>query len=66
MNRGEYYSFTEVLRRFKISRDKYHQLIKDKKLPVESTLIDFGDYTIKTIYVKKELIDALNLPLREK
>lgn len=66
MERDKYYSLTDVLRRFKISRFKYHQLIKDKNLPVESTLIDLGDYTIKTTYVKKEIIDALNLPLREK
>lgn len=66
MERDKYYSLTDVLRRFKISRDKYHKLIKEKNIEVESTLIDYGNFIINTVYVKKEIIDALNLPLRDK
>lgn len=66
MERDKYYSLTDVLRRFKISRFKYHQLIKEKNIEVESTLIDYGNFIINTVYVKKEIIDALNLPLRDK
>lgn len=66
MERDKYYSLTDVLRRFKISRFKYHQLIKEKNIEVESTQIDYGNFIINTVYVKKEIIDALNLPLRDK
>lgn len=66
MNRKEYYSITEVLERFKIGRKEYHQLIKDKNLPVKSTLIDYGNYKMNVIYIKKEIIDSLNLEIRKK
>jgi len=64
-DRDKYYSLTEVVKKFKISRVKYHQLLKDKNIPIESTLIDYGDYRIETIYVERSIIDGL-LELRVK
>lgn len=62
----EYYSITDVLRRFKIGRKEYHKLIKDKLLPVISSLVDYGNYKMNVIYIKKEIIDSLNLEIRKK
>lgn len=62
--RNDYYSLTEVVKKFKISRVKYHKLIQEMDLPIETVNIDYGTYQINTIYIKKEIIDSLNLPLR--
>ena len=63
-NRSEYYSITDVLRRYKISRVKYHQLIKERNLPIHNVFIDMGNYTMTAQYIKKEIIDNLGLELR--
>jgi hypothetical protein len=64
IDRSKYYSLTEVVKKFKISRLKYHQLLKEKEIPFESVPIDFGNYQMETIYVKKEIIESL-LELRQ-
>lgn len=63
-NRSEYYSQTDVLRLFKISRVKYHALLKERNLNTLSVTIDMGDYTMVTKYVKREIIDNLGLEKR--
>ena len=62
--RSNYYSFTEVIKKYKISIVKYHALLKEKNIPFESVHIDFGTYQMNTIYVLKTTIDSLQLPLR--
>lgn len=63
-NRSEYYSITEVLRLYKISRVKYHKLIKERNLPIHNVPINMGDYTMIAQYIKKEIIESLGLELR--
>lgn len=60
-NRGAYYSQTEVLKQFKISRKAYNKLIVDLQLPVVSKSINLGEFSVKTVYIEKEIIDKLNL-----
>ena len=64
IDRSLYYSFTEVIKKFKISRVKYHALLKEKNIPFESVHIDFGTYQMNTIYVLKTTIESLNLEIR--
>lgn len=64
IDRSKYYSQTEVIKKFKISREKYHQLIIDNNIAFETVLIDYKTYQINTIYILKETIDKMNLQLR--
>ena len=63
-NRNNYYSQTDVVKKYRISIIKYKQLIQDNNIPIESFEADLGGYKVKTVYVSKEVIDALKIALR--
>lgn len=60
-----YYSQTEACKKFKISVKQFKQMLIDHSITVVSHRVDLGGFEVDTIYVLKEDIDKLNLPLRE-
>lgn len=62
--REQYYSQTEIVKRYKVSVKKCKELIQAHNIPVLSKKIDLGGYFVDTIYVPKEAIDKLNLTKR--
>lgn len=61
--RNSYYSQTEAVKKFRITVKKYKEIIKD--MEQVNREIDLGGYTVTTIYIRKELIDALKIELRK-
>ncbi len=64
MNRSQYYSITDVVKTFKISRFKLQKLIDNKTLQPEVKQVDLGLYQVTAQYFDKASVDNLKLEKR--
>jgi hypothetical protein len=61
---SQYYSQTEVVRKYRVSVKAFKQLLVDRNIQVVSREADLGDLKVKTVYVRKEDINKLKLEKR--
>lgn len=64
--RHEFYGQTEAYLKFKIGVARLKKLIEEHNIPVINRECDLGEYKVTGIYLRKEDIDKLGLPLRKK
>lgn len=64
MNRSQYYSVTQIIKTFKISRSKLQKLIDDGKLQPMIKVVNLGLYSVTAQYFDTSAIDALRLEKR--
>lgn len=65
MDRNKYYSQTDIITRFKITPKELKQLIIYHNIPVIEKQISFGVYSVTAIYIVKEDIERLQLPIKQ-
>ncbi len=69
LNRNYYYSQTEVVKLFKVSINRFKQLIIENNISVVSHELMMGTllkpYTVTTIYILKDDVTKMNLEPRK-